>query len=153
MVSKEDVKVLKKTGDDENFIEECAKVVVDYVGSLDPQWDKRLKIAMDEKGWTNRQLCGSLMGVQLDRGLHLETPTHILFEPGVKHFSTKECPECQKAFTPKIAGQVMCSEACGLAAARKRKAARDEEVARSAINVDAAMAAAQAAMGPPPPVR
>lgn len=103
----------KPSGD--AYVEQCAKVVLDFVGGLDPDWQKRITIMLTDNDWTARKAIGSMAAYVLDRSLHTSIPRHPYFEKGNHPYRDKACKQCGKTFHPSQAGQIFDSNECAFA--------------------------------------
>lgn len=97
-------------------LEKAAKFLLAHIGSLDPTWKSRLEILKSERGFTDVQALGSMVGYALERGEHLLCPTHPYFEPDYHGAATGDVAICACGQAYKVAypGQPYCSNACAM---------------------------------------
>lgn len=93
----------------------CADFFLDHIGKLDPRWKTEIEAARIETRLDSWRLLGAWTARVLERGNHINTPKHPLFEAGAPRIVETKCglPDCGKVFEPKYAGQIYCSNECG----------------------------------------
>ena len=94
-------------------LEKEATHLLDFVRSLDPSWNERAKITMQEKGYTPLQVIGAWIGHVLDAGQHMLAARHPFFEQGFRASGAEsQCPVCGQTFRVAFPGQQACNDAC-----------------------------------------
>lgn len=118
-------------------LEECCSAVIAWVGSLDPAWEKRIQILREERGFSDKDIAGSLIAYPLDHSMHMEITTHPTLQAagvGVHLGATFTCEMCGVEAHRKYAGQpALCSNRCANGFYARRHALAEERERKSQI--------------------
>lgn len=98
----------------ECYLDKCAKAVLDWVQSLDPDWGYLVQALKEERGFDDKAVLASLAGYVLDNRLHMIVPQNESLQ-GV-HWTMEDqiCPVCKSVYQMSYPGQQACLDPeCG----------------------------------------
>lgn len=94
-------------------LEAAARVMMASIRKMNPDWDQKISVAQQEKGYTDYQCFAAWVGRILDSGEHMLHPPHPFFERGfVAQGEETLCPQCTRDFRATWAGQEYCTDQC-----------------------------------------
>jgi len=102
--------------------EAAAAVIIAAIRRMDPDWNAKVDVLKQEKGYSDYQCLAAWCGRILDAGEQMLHPPHPFFERGfVAAGNEGECPNCTRAFKAAWAGQEYCSDDCYLIATGQKQ--------------------------------
>ena len=99
--------------DTTHSLDQCAQVLLEWVGGLDPVWAERLQIMADERHLDTKQVLGSCVSYVLENALHMVIVKHDAFEPNEYRRGNKmACQQCGVEFIPPYPLAPFCGNSC-----------------------------------------
>lgn len=94
-------------------LDEMARVILDWIGSLDPGWKMQIDYARQDHNWSSLQALGSWVAYVLDHQLQNSISSHPALAPGwVPEGGSTNCQKCGRLIIAEIGGQRFCRPSC-----------------------------------------